>query len=839
MVKTAKRAKSFLKKGGISAALKKGTVAKKGKFVMKRKSGNIGNKERTTKRDETEKEGKLTQVDDNDFVSSTSALANMDIESFFREAADKAEEVIQINSATEPDDDDDDEVEKDDSPTNDKKSRDKKETDNSRDDASCASSDMDIEEQERLMKEQMNKLSEDDPDFHNFLSENERTLLEFGKDEEGGEEDDAEETEVQNKKHKVMEADESMEPSKTRASTDIKVLTPSLLKQIERQAFGKDKHAEFSIRALKRLLAAYRTAAHYGDADQEKIPRSYIIHSAVVFDRLMITCLRNFQTALRHHLLLEQDDEIDLDKPIPPKILAKSKNWKTINSLLMSFMTSTLNLLNEGKDSDLLTFVLRSLANYLPYLSTLQKVSQKLLKVCRDLWAAPRSADEDSEKSYQPVRLHAFLRIRQLALTQPFPFVEDCLKAIYLAYAKNAKFMNETSLPTLSFWSNCVIELYSLDLDCSYQHAFVYIRQLALHLRTALQKKTKEALGTVYCAQFMNCCRLWTDVLSAHGRKDGLYSLVYPLTEIIFGVSRLLPTARYLPLRLICVRMLQQLAASTETFIPTTGILLDALQSKMFSAKPQNRKKSNKSKAVIRLDLVLKLSEEAVSGNLEQADICISRIFVDLNREIDLYRYSPAFPEFAARIGQVLRKFSKSTRNGRWRTFAKGCLETCEKFADYAIEERSKLKQAPKDIKRIEVLKPQSAPSMKERFHESVENEKKKQSAMQPSQSKASQKRHQSEAEQALEKMESKRQKTRVSPENKTAPLSERNLDEADDVEEGVAWFDEEAEEVEMDEDSEEKEDDEDSKEAELQTGGDDSDDNEDNSEDSEDSADD
>jgi nucleolar complex protein 2 len=57
--------------------------------------------------------------------------------------------------------------------------------------------------------------------------------------------------------------------------------------------------------------------------------------------------------------------------------------------------------------------------------------------------------------------------------------------------------MSESSLPGLTLMGNCLVELYGLDMTSSYQHAFVYLRQLALHLRAAYVKKTPEALQKV------------------------------------------------------------------------------------------------------------------------------------------------------------------------------------------------------------------------------------------------------------------------------------------------------------------------------------------------------
>ena len=61
--------------------------------------------------------------------------------------------------------------------------------------------------------------------------------------------------------------------------------------------------------------------------------------------------------------------------------------------------------------------------------------------------------------------------------------------------------------------------------------AFLYIRQLALHLRTAIAKQTSEATRQVTTWQFMHCIRLWTRVVCSMPREDQLGPLVFPLTQ--------------------------------------------------------------------------------------------------------------------------------------------------------------------------------------------------------------------------------------------------------------------------------------------------------------------
>lgn len=109
----------------------------------------------------------------------------------------------------------------------------------------------------------------------------------------------------------------------------------------------------------------------------------------------------------------------------------------------------------------------------------------------------------------------------------------------------------------------------------------------------------------------------------------------------------------------------------------------------------------------------------------EQLEAGISEFFVLMQREIELYRYSAGFPEYSSRIVQRLRKFSKETQNARWRTFSRGCIDTCERYSSAAVEARSKLQEAPKDVQRLECLRSASEPSMRERHESSCQKEMK------------------------------------------------------------------------------------------------------------------
>jgi nucleolar complex protein 2 len=350
-------------------------------------------------------------------------------------------------------------------------------------------------------------------------------------------------------------------------------LTMAMLQGLERAAI--EQH---SVKALRKLILAFRAASQMADEQSRggKNAGPYSIVSSSVFDRLLVICLSNVPDILGHHIL--GDTEFSTTDSSAFTKMASSAGFKRLKPLVYRCLKSLHYLLNQVTDPSLLAFILNCLERFVPFLIPFQRQAKLYLKTLLQLW---------SSSDAMPVKLAAFLRIRQMAITQPFPFLEHCLKGLYLSYVRHAKFMTEASLPSLTFMGNCLVELYGLDMTSSYQHAFVYLRQLALHLRAASTKKTKEALQKVQSWQFLNCLRAWSAILVAYPQPDQLQDLFFPLIQITLGVARLSPSARYVPLLFHCINLLQRLAARAKLFVPTAGMLLDVLENSALVKKPK------------------------------------------------------------------------------------------------------------------------------------------------------------------------------------------------------------------------------------------------------------
>ena len=470
MVKATKRSRKFVAKGGAAkASLQKKNLAKKGRTKRGSRpggdaAGHAGGRSAGATGNDDDHDGRVERERERaagDFLNAD-GLGQVDMDSFF----DKAVAGIDTGDGDEGGSEDD--SGEDDDPY-----------------ASLESEDDDVGAGEAQMKEALDEMARKDPDFHQYLQENENSLLEFGREEES--EDDApsaEEEGEEKEEEKEAPLRQRSQQTQEEGADDRFLLTPHRLGQLERGAFGPSR----SIKGLRRILAAYRTACHLSDANRQDgedggdddgghgggggRKREFQIAGPAVFDRLMAVCLTRCKEEFHYHLLGEGSGargkekekteavsdlkDFDIDKPLHPKLLVRSSNFPALRPLVESFFKSTLHLLGEAsKEAKLLQFVLSALAGYVPYLTGFPKLTKAFLRTCVRLWSAPL----DTSEAYHAVRLRAFLRVRQLAITQPFPLIEDALKLTYLAYAKRAKFGTAANagsvLPTLTFMGNC------------------------------------------------------------------------------------------------------------------------------------------------------------------------------------------------------------------------------------------------------------------------------------------------------------------------------------------------------------------------------------------------
>ncbi|XP_068338305.1 nucleolar complex-associated protein 2 [Pyrus communis] len=520
-------------------------------------------------------------------------------------------------------------------------------------------------------KDQLERLREKDPEFYGFLKEHDQELLQF--DDEDIEEDsdaDLKESETQDDEIEADEDDDDVAQKKRKQSK--KVVTSEM---VDSWCNAIKEHGKLS--AIHSLMKAFRTACHYGDDKEDESLLDFSVMSSSVFNKVMIFVLKEMDGIMRKLLELPAfggKKETILD-------LMNTKRWKNYNHLVKSYLGNALHVLRQMTDTEMISFTLRRLQYSSIFLTAFPVLLRKYIKTALDLWGLGGGS----------LPLVSLLFLRDLCVRLGSDCLDESFKGIYKAYVLNCQFITAAKLQHVQFRANCVIELYGVDLPTAYQQAFVFIRQLAMILREALSSKTKEAFRKVYEWKFMNCLELWTGAVSAYGSEPEFRPVAYPLAQVIYGVARLVPTARYFPLRLRCIRMLNRIAASTGTFTPVSMLLLDMLE-----MKELNRPTTGGVGKAIDLRTVLKVSKPTLKTRAFQ-EACVLSVVDELAEHLAQWSYSVAFPELSFIPAVRLRTFCKSTKVERFRKAMRELIRQVEANCQFTNERRMSISFLPND----------------------------------------------------------------------------------------------------------------------------------------------
>ena len=515
-------------------------------------------------------------------------------------------------------------------------------------------------------QKELESLKDTDPEFYKFLQTEDSGLLDF--DESEGEESEEDEDE-----------DEDGDKKKDKGSfSDAKTLTTATVAKLCERAAGGE-----ALGAARNLFRAYRAAAHYGDEDADE-EAGVKLASSAAFHTLVTFTLEEADTILRGLLGQPQaghPDEARLFKP------HQQSRWKKVEPLAKSFLGNTLHLLGQLTDADMSRFLLARLNACVPFMHTFERLTKKILKAVLSLFGSGEPA----------LRVQSILLIRNMAAVLPPPTLEKAAKGVYRQFAANAKFINATSVEHVLFMNTCVSEIYGLDQQQSYPLAFTYIRQLASLLRGALTNKSKEAFRAVYCWQYINCLECWVRVLQSHANDESapLRPLVYPVAQVALGAARLLPSARYAPLRLRLIRVLNALSASTGHFVPVAPLLLELLGFSELNKAPVSSKTRPPD-----FSLVLRVAKQELRSPAVQEGIVEGALQL-LAEHLNQWAYSPGFPELAHIPCRDLRRFCKATQVTRFRKCARSVVDAAERNSDWISRKRDNVDFAPKDAERV------------------------------------------------------------------------------------------------------------------------------------------
>ncbi|CAH2051349.1 unnamed protein product [Thlaspi arvense] len=514
-------------------------------------------------------------------------------------------------------------------------------------------------------EEQLKRLKETQAEFYEYMKERDEGLLKFDAAEFEDDADDAEagaETDLEDTEKQAVEETPKLEIAKK--ANEQKTITLDMFK-----SWRKSIREDAKLGAVRSMLRAYRTACHYGDDSGDDPSAKLSVMSSAVFNKVMVFVLTEMDEILRKLLRLPETGGMK-DTIVE---VTNTRPWKNYNHLVKSYLGNSLHVLNQMTEAGMISFTLRRLKHSSVFLTAFPSLLRKYIKVALHFWGTGSA----------PIAVVSLLFLRDLCIRLGNDCVDDCFKGMYKAYVLNCQFVNVVKLQHISFLGNGFIELLGTDISAAYQHAFVFIRQLAMILREALNTRTKEAFRKVYQWKFIHCLELWTGAICAYSSQSELRPVAYPLAQIISGVARLVPTARYVPLRIRCVSMLNRIAASTGTFIPVSMLLMD-----MLDMKELNRPPTGGVGKGVDLRTLLKVSKPAVKTRAFQ-EACVYSVVEELVEHLSQWSYSAAFFELSFIPTIRLRSFYKSTKAERFRKEMKQLISQIEANTEFVNKKRA------------------------------------------------------------------------------------------------------------------------------------------------------
>jgi len=525
-------------------------------------------------------------------------------------------------------------------------------------------------------KNYISKLKEKDPEFFEFLKENDQELLNFDESSDD-DEDDGKEEKREKGKHKLPEklevaSDESdfEEDDEEAGKEDKPEGSSKKLNQSQIEAWSTSLTSTPTASLVTEVMAAFRGAVATVSAGGEEVGEAkWKVEGGAMFNSVVRLAVVGLVPALRKVLKLESEKGEGGTKFEKPE---KSKQWRRLERPLRGYMLDLVALLGRIGESSVLGVLLKHTHSMLPFYQAFAKGGKQLMNRLVSIWS----------RAEETPRILAFMCI--VKLVRGRELLEPAVKAMYLAYVKNTKFTSPSTLQSISFMRRSLVELLGLDHSLAYYHAFVYIRQLAIHLRNAITcSEKKDSLLAVYNWQFVHSLELWGALVGHPGSREAMAPLVYPLVQVVLGACRLVPTPKYYPLRFHCAKILREISASTATFIPILPIYLEVLNNFNFSKK--SRKASMKP---LDFSCILKLAKSQLEES-GMKEATMEEVYSGLLSYLADNSNRIGFPELVTPMQFQLKDFLKKCKTASYSKKVKQVLDKTVANAKF-IETRRK-----------------------------------------------------------------------------------------------------------------------------------------------------
>ncbi|QLQ81492.1 hypothetical protein HG537_0F02530 [Torulaspora globosa] len=535
----------------------------------------------------------------------------------------------------------------------------------------------DSSSEEEDMVQNMAELSEKDPEFYQYLKENDKELLDFsgtnpldGIDENESEAEDERDTREVDERSQGAEETEKIE------------ITLKLVRQWKKQLQSKA-----NLKVIRNIVTAFKVVVNLNKEESVE-EYKYTATDEKAIHELLFIALKDLPVAIQ--------------KLVPYKVVKGSRTLPTgsnvskLSSIMKSHASALLVVLDDITNTETAALILHSVDQLLPYFLSHRKLLKEIIKSIVTLWSTTRDLE---------TQIAAFAFLHNASKEFKKSMLELVLKMTYSTFIKSCRQTNMRTMPLINFQKNSAAELFSIDETLGYQVGFEYIRQLAIHLRNTMNATTKktaksnpaDAYKIVYNWQYCHSLDFWSRVLSIscnpekeRNNTSQLRQLIYPLVQVTLGTIRLIPTPQFFPLRFYLIRSLIRLSQNTGVFIPIFPLLSEILVSSAFTKVP--KKKENLE--AFDFDHNIKCTKAYLGTRVCHEGL--AEQFVDLLGEyFVLYCKNVAFPELATPAIISLRRYIKNSKNVRFNKQLSNIVEKLDQNCSFIQKARSNVEFSP------------------------------------------------------------------------------------------------------------------------------------------------
>ncbi|KAH9589060.1 Nucleolar complex protein 2 [Trypanosoma melophagium] len=525
------------------------------------------------------------------------------------------------------------------------------------------------EREEREHQEQLDRLKETDPEFYSYLEEEDPTLLQFGKEDidiVGDDEGSDAETEVDDEEE-INDADEDGNDASGGDAKETAALRVTR-EELDRLIKGKKIEACIDI-----YVSAVRELG-YAVKENPKASATQKFEEPSLVKESMLRVARFIGS--------------NLSSVITGKGSFKSHKTRFLmRRLLLSLMVSV----NESNADAVLTAgLLHALTPFVPVLHYMKGITKVVLKTALSLC----SADEES------VRIAAYVVVRAIATRATGTrsmYQSTAFKGMFLTLVRTAHNYNIRNAPLIAFLMNCVVDLYGTDMEAAYQHTFVYLRQLAIYLRAALQQQTQSNVRAVVNWQYLNALRTWGAVVSKYSEAAQLGPLIHPVVQISTGLMDLFSSPRMFPMHLQIIEVLNHISIRADgVFIPVAPYLLRILTSPSLTLDHHSNGSSEKVDSVdLRFTIRVKRSQARISSY--HRDMWSECLYL-LTEHLATHSHTLGFPEAFWAVEVTLKRLRGEVKVPKIHSQLSTLLRNIQVTSQRIIARRDQAGNGPCDL---------------------------------------------------------------------------------------------------------------------------------------------